>query len=84
MFPVIKIDTGTAGLIGPFDGEVKPFRVGAYLRKYASGLFYSWWDGEKWGMGWRDIQLAAPNTLFPLPPSDQQSLPWYGLDKEVK
>ncbi len=62
-----------------FPGDVKPVHVGVYERrmKFTTDVYYSRWDGEKWGSLRRTVTEA--NTVLRV--SDYQNMPWRGVKK---
>lgn len=37
-----------------YAGNQKPARVGVYQRKYGVGVFYCYWNGKTWGLGFKE------------------------------
>jgi hypothetical protein len=63
-----------------FDPGVEPVRLGVYQRREDEDrIVFSFWDGECWHMGRKNIAEAnhCQNT-----PSLYQALPWRGVLKE--
>jgi hypothetical protein len=61
-----------------FDGGTKPAHVGVYERKYSWGIWYSHWNGKRWGVF--DATVRGAQGLRSLC-SVRQALPWRGLAK---
>lgn len=62
-----------------FPGDVKPVRMGAYMRKYEDGMtVYCKWNGLCWLCAASTARNAANETV----PSGWQSLPWRGLAQD--
>jgi len=65
-----------------FPADVKPTRPGVYVRESTIRIGESWmsrWDGEKWMC----LCVSVLDTKCETVPSSHQSLPWYGLNKEI-
>lgn len=60
-----------------FGGEVKPKRKGVYQREYADGfgIWFCYWDGDKFCAGASSPEKAATYT----PMAGIVNLPWRGL-----
>jgi len=64
-----------------FDGNVKPVRVGVYMRRYHRGggmevTLFSFWDGIHWIMG----AITPKDAMYKVQhgPAMQQFLCWCG------
>ena len=64
-----------------FPGNIKPVRVGVYLRKYPHGVSrYCWWDNG-WGTADNNPFWAKLSRGIR---SEYQNLQWRGLAQEPK
>ena len=63
---------------GWYRGDQKPVRVGVYQREYAPAdpLWYCYWDGWMWGVGWGTVEKAI---RYQCHKSDVQGKPWRGV-----
>lgn len=61
-----------------FPGNIKPIRIGIYQRSYPTGIYYSQWNGESWGIGFANISIAKAQSFYK---SNLQELHWRGVRK---
>ena len=68
---------------GWYTGDQKPVRVGVYERRsgFDGFIYYSWWNGNQWGINCYWAESAQANNDNP---SQFQNLPWRGLTEECK
>ena len=63
-----------------FTPDQKPVRIGFYETKLSGmhGLFFSYWNGNKWSVGWDSLAKAASK---PFHDASYQDKSWRGILK---